>query len=91
MTKEEARLVFDYPYREVLNFALSLVNLKDKERQAVQLADIDGKGEERAAEIMDISVRSVSTLKKTAYSKMCMVWDNNPLILHMIETAKRQG
>nr|DAN94862.1 MAG TPA: ECF sigma factor [Caudoviricetes sp.] len=91
MTKEEVRKAFCYPYASILDFALSLVNLKENELQAITLADIKGKGEERTAESMDISVRAVSNLKCSGYKKICMVWDAVPIVRDMIETVERQG
>lgn len=91
MTKEEVRKAFCYPYSSILDFALSLVNLKDNELQAITLADIRGKGEEKTAECMDISVRAVSNLKCSGYKKICMVWDSVPIVRNMIETVERQG
>lgn len=88
MTKEEARLAFQYPFPAVVEFALTIANLQEKEAEAIRLADVRGLHEERAAEQMDISVRQIASLKKRGYQKLLAAWDTQPMVWHMVEYVR---
>ena len=69
----------------ILMLALELVNFKTKERLAVELVDIKGYTETEASEEMKCSIRSISNYRKTAYKKMGKAWENQELILKILE------
>lgn len=83
MDKETAAKALKCPYKPFVDFALSLVNLTDKEETALTLVDVRGITEERAAEMMNIASRTVQRARKDAYEKLCIVWQGNKLIEYM--------
>ena len=80
MDKVEIRKILRNPSKEIVNIALSYVNLTDKERQIIELIEIQGKTEERTAEILDISDRNVRYIKESAFKKLDSVWSYNIFI-----------
>ena len=85
MEKTEIRKILKNPSTELVNIALGYVNLTDKERQVIKLVEIEGKTEERTAEILDISTRNVQTIKATAFEKMNEVWSYNLFISMLLK------
>lgn len=85
MDKSEIRKILKNPSTELVNIALGYVNLTDKERQVIKLVEIEGKTEERSAEIMDISTRNLQTIKATAFEKINAVWSYNLFISMLLK------
>ena len=77
MDKAEIRKVLKNPSLELVNIALGYVNLTDKEKEIIKMVEMEGKTEERTAEILDISTRNVQTIKSIAFQKMSDVWSYN--------------
>ena len=80
MNKEDIKWVLNCPSKPLLMLALELVNLKDKERLAVELVDIRGMTQEKASIKIDCSIKSVTNYRTKAYKKMAKAWQNNELI-----------
>jgi DNA-binding CsgD family transcriptional regulator len=80
MDKTEIRKILKNPSKELVNIALSYVNLTDKEREIIELIEMQGKTEERTAEILDISDRNVRYIKESAFKKLDSVWSYNMFI-----------
>ena len=80
MEKSEIRKILKNPNTELVNIALGYVNLTEKERQVIKLVEMEGKTEERTAEIMDISTRNLQAIKASAFEKMSEVWSYNLFI-----------
>lgn len=80
MDKTEIRAILRNPSKELVNIALSYVNLTDKEREIIELIEMQGKTEERTAEILDISDRNVRYIKESAFKKLDSVWSYNMFI-----------
>ena len=85
LKREEIKQVLDCPSKHLLELSLELVNLKDKERSAIELVDIKGNTEERASEMLNISRNSIQNYRRKAYNKFAKVWDNQPLIKQILE------
>ena len=77
MDKKEIREILKNPSTELVKIALSYVNLTDKEKQIIELVEMQGKTEERTAEILDISDRNVRYIKESAFEKLKKVWSYN--------------
>ena len=77
MEKKEIREILKNPSAELVKIALSYVNLTDKEKQIIELVEMQGKTEERTAEILDISDRNVRYIKESAFEKLNKVWSYN--------------
>lgn len=80
MDKTEIRKILKNPSKELVNIALGYVNLTDKEKEVLELVEMQGKTEERTAELLDISDRNVRYIKESAFDKLNMVWSYNIFI-----------
>lgn len=80
LERSEVKKVLNCPSKYLLELALEMVNLKDKERKAIELVDIKGNTEEKASETLKISRNSIQNYRKTAYNKFSRVWENQALI-----------
>lgn len=85
MEKSDIRKILKNPSKDLVNIALSYVNLTDRERQIIELVEMQGKTEERTAEILDISVRGLQQLKSSAFEKLNIVWSRNIFTAMLLE------
>ena len=85
MEKSDIRKILKNPSKDLVNIALSYVNLTDKERQIIELVEMQGKTEERTAEILDISVRGLQQTKAEAFEKLNIVWSRNIFTSMLLE------
>ena len=85
MDKTEIRKILKNPSKELVNIALSYVNLTDKEKEVLELVEMQGKTEERTAEILDISDRNVRYIKESAFEKLNIVWSYNMFVSLMLK------
>ena len=85
MEKNDIRKILKNPSKDLVNIALSYVNLTDKERQIIELVEMQGKTEERTAEILDISDRNVRYIKDSAFEKLNIVWSYNMFVSLMLK------
>ncbi len=85
MDKTEIRKILKNPSKELVNIALSYVNLTDKEKEVLELVEMQGKTEERTAELLDISDRNVRYIKESAFNKLDSVWSYNLFISIMLK------
>ncbi len=87
MEKVDIRKILKNPSKEMVNIALGYVNLTEKERQIIEYVELQGKTEERTAEILDISTRNLQNLKASAFKKLDLVWSYNLFISILLERA----
>ena len=85
MDKTEIRKILKNPSKELVNIALSYVNLTDKEKEVLELVEMQGKTEERTAELLDISDRNVRYIKESAFEKLNIVWSYNMFVSLMLK------
>ena len=85
MDKKDIRKILKNPSKDLVNIALGYVNLTDKERQIIELVEMQGKTEERTAEILDISDRNVRYIKDSAFEKLNIVWSYNMFVSLMLK------
>lgn len=85
MEKSDIRKILKNPSKDLVNIALSYVNLTDKERQIIEHVEMKGITEERTAEILDISVRGLQQLKASAFEKLNIVWSRNIFTSMLLE------
>jgi DNA-binding CsgD family transcriptional regulator len=85
MEKSDIRKILKNPSKDLVNIALGYVNLTDKERQIIELVEMQGKTEERTAEILDISDRNVRYIKESAFEKLNIVWSYNMFVSLMLK------
>lgn len=85
MEKADIRKILKNPSKDLVNIALNYVNLTDNERQIIELVEMQGKTEERTAEILDISDRNVRYIKESAFKKLNSVWSYNLFITMLLE------
>lgn len=85
MEKSDIRKILKNPSKDLVNIALSYVNLTDKERQIIEYTEMKGITEERTAEILDISDRNVRYIKESAFEKLNIVWSYNIFVSLMLK------
>ena len=85
MEKSDIRKILKNPSKDLVNIALSYVNLTDKERQIIEYVEMKGITEERTAEILDISDRNVRYIKESAFEKLNIVWSYNMFVSLMLK------
>lgn len=85
MEKVDIRRILKSPSKEMINIALDYVNLTEKERKIIEYVEMQGKTEERTAEILDISTRSLQILKANAFKKLDCVWSYNLFVSMLLE------
>lgn len=85
MDKESIRKILQNPSMEIVNIALGYVNLTEDESQVINLVEIKGKTEEKAAEILQMSPRNIQYIKNNAFKKLEAVWSKNLFISMLLE------
>ena len=76
MDKRTAQNVLKLPYMELVDLALSYVNLTDKERLCLSLRFSRGLTQEQSSEQMKLSVNGLQNIEKAALQKCCVVWND---------------
>lgn len=85
MDRKDIRKILKNPSKDLIEIALNTVNLTDKERQVIECVEMQGKTEERTAEILDTSDRNVRYWKESAFDKLNKVWSYNLLVSLMLK------
>ena len=80
MEKSDIRKILRNPSKEIVNLALGYVNLTEKERQIIELVEVQGRTEEKTAEMLCMSTRRLQTIKAEALDKINEVWSYTKLI-----------
>lgn len=87
MEKSEIRKILKNPSKDLVNIALSYVNLTEKEKEILEYVEMKGITEEKTAEILDMSDRNVRYIKDSAFDKLNMVWSYNLFIALMLKES----
>lgn len=85
LDRTHVKNVLTYPSKHLVELCLQLVNLKDKELEAITLVDMRGFTEESACEKMRCSSKTVHNYRLRAYKKMAKAWEGEKLILTMLK------
>jgi DNA-binding CsgD family transcriptional regulator len=85
MEKSEIRKILKNPSKDLVNIALSYVNLTEKEKEILEYVEMKGITEERTAEILDMSDRNVRYIKDSAFDKLNIVWSYNLFVALMLK------
>ena len=85
MTKKEVKKVLENPSKLLAKLALDLVNLKEKERKAIELVDMMGYSENRASELMKVSPKTISNYRRKGLDKCLRCWENEEVINKILE------
>lgn len=85
MTRQEVKEVLNNPSVLLVKLALDLVNLKEKERKAIELVDMRGYSENRASELMKVSPKTISNYRRKGLDKCQKCWENEKLIKRILE------
>ena len=80
MRQEDVKKFLRYSDRELVEYALSRVNLEAKEERCIRACDMRGLTQEQAAEEMDRSVDGVQRWHRDGMRKLMEVWDSVPWI-----------
>jgi DNA-directed RNA polymerase specialized sigma subunit len=90
MDRKDIKLILKNPYKDILDYVLSIVNLSEKELQVVTILDIKENTEEYASNELNLSIRHISRIRKSAYDKLDKSWSNNSLIKVLIKMLKEE-
>ena len=77
MHSSDVKYILQYPIISEVDRILLDVNLKEKERLAIELVDRKGNTEERASKILQVSKRTIQNYRKKAYEKLEIAFKNN--------------
>lgn len=88
MDRKDIKLILKNPHKDILDYALSIVNLSEKELQAITLVDIKGNTEDYASIEMDVSIRKIQRLRCTAFCKLNNVWSNSEFVHVLLRMLK---
>lgn len=80
MDRKQIKKILRSPYKDIIEYLLTLVNLSVKELEVIREVDIKGYTEEHTAECLDVSTRYVQLQRAKAYKKMEKVWSSNHLV-----------
>lgn len=90
MDKKDIRLILKNPYKDILDYVLSIVNLSEQELQVITLVDIKGNTEEYASIELNVTIRRIQKIKRSAYNKFDKVWSNSSLIKVLLKMLKEE-
>ena len=76
-----------YYWRGIVDFALDLAALNDRERQAVELCGIRGMTIEQAAEVADVSPNTMQTRWSNARKRLSRAWSGIEWIAVLADTV----
>ncbi len=85
MDKKDVKKVLNSSSLALVRLALGLVNLKEKERKAIELVDMLGYSENRASELMKVSPKTISNYRRKGLDKCQKCWENEKLIRRILE------
>lgn len=89
MNRQDIKLILKCPYKDIIEYLLSTVNLTDKEILFLKEVDIKGNTEERTAENLGVSPRHVQAQRQKAYQKITKVWHKNHLTELILKELKK--
>lgn len=90
MDRKDIKLILNNPYKDILDYVLSIVNLSEQEKEAITLVDIKGNTEEYASNVLNVCIRKVQMLRHNAYNKLDKAWSNSSLIKVLIKMLKEE-
>lgn len=80
MERRDIKSILRCPYKDILEYLLSTVNLTEKELELIKEVDIKGYTEEHTAECLNVSPRYVQNQRAKAYKKLNKVWSKSHLV-----------
>ena len=79
MNKKQIKTILKYPILKIVIEIVDRTNLMLTERTAILLVDMQGLSEKEAAEKIKVSRRSIQNYRKSAYRKMSIAFDDDPI------------
>ncbi len=86
MTHDEVVSIIEYPSKQLAEYALSLVNLKDHEMNLLVLRYMRGLTQEETAEKLNRSKNTIQVWEKAAINKCSKAWNGLEMISEMLKT-----
>jgi len=86
--RNNIKYILYYPDKKLINGLLDNVNLKDKERLAIVLVDMQGIGEKIASIKMGVSRKTVQNYRRNAYRKIGFVWEKDEKVCELIKNIE---
>lgn len=90
MERQDIKSILRCPYKDILEYLLSTVNLSNKEIELLREVDIKGYTEEHTAECLGVSPRYVQNQRAKAYKKLSKVWSRSHLVELVLKELKEE-
>lgn len=90
MDRKDIKLILKNPYKDILDYVLSIVNLSEQEKETITLVDIKGNTEEYASNELNLTIRRIQMIRQSAYKKLDKAWSNSSLIKVLIKMLKEE-
>lgn len=62
--------------------------MKDKEKLAIKLVDMQGMGEKLASIKMEVSRKTIQNYRRNAYIKLEFVWKDNKIVKEILKSSE---
>ena len=85
MQNRDIKYILQYPIISEVDNILSKVNLKERERSAIEFVDRKGYTEERASKVLQVSKRSIQNYRKKAYEKLNIAFENDLMVIEILK------
>lgn len=85
MSDSDVKRILNYAHMPTVEFALTLVNLTDLERNILVITELKGKTNEYTSEMLNCSVKTIYTHKKKALKKCGKAWEKEKAIKMILE------
>lgn len=86
MHNRDIKYILQYPIISEVDIILSKINLKERERAAIEFVDRKGYTEERASKVLQVSKRSIQNYRKKAYEKLNIAFENDLMVIEILKT-----
>ena len=90
MDRKDIKLILKNPYKDILDYVLSIVNLSEQEKETITLVDIKGNTEEYASNELNLTIRRIQMIRQSAYKKLDKAWSSSSLIKVLIKMLKEE-
>lgn len=85
MNNKDIKYILQYPIISEVDKILVNINLKERERAAIEFVDRKGYTEERASKVLQVSKRSIQNYRKKAYEKLNIAFENDLMVIEILK------
>lgn len=88
MERKDIKSILQCPYKDIIEYLLSIVNLTDEELKVTRQVDIKGYTEEATAEYLGVSRAYIQNKRSKVYKKLSKVWRNNHFVSLLLKEIR---